>query len=90
MAAYGLLQGLTGTWYDATTKRLHLRPTIKGDFRAFISTATGYGTVGVKKGKPFLEVKAGHIDAQEIDLKACQARQGREGMSRTKLAGIFQ
>ena len=70
MASYGLLQGLTGTWYDATTKRLHLRPTIKGDFRAFISTATGYGTVGVKKGKPFLEVKAGRIDAQEIDLKA--------------------
>jgi len=24
----------------------------------------------VKKGKPFLEVKAGRIDAQEIDLKA--------------------
>ncbi len=70
MAAYGLLQGLTGAWFNALTKRLHLRPTITGDFRAFLSTATGYGTVGVKNGKPFLEVKAGRIDAREIDFKA--------------------
>ena len=30
----------------------------------------GYGTVGVKGGKPFVEVKAGSIDVQSIDYVA--------------------
>jgi hypothetical protein len=28
-----------------------------GDLRSFLSTATGYGTAGVRSGKPFLEVR---------------------------------
>ena len=67
MASYGLLQGLTGARYDAVEKTLYLHPRIKGDFRSFLATATGYGTVGIKKGKPFLEVKQGTIDVQKID-----------------------
>jgi hypothetical protein len=39
---------------------------VKGDFRCFLSTATGCGTVGVKNGKPFLEVRRGKIDVLEI------------------------
>jgi hypothetical protein len=66
MSSYGLLQGLSGARYDAVDKTLYLEPAVKGDFRAFISTATGYGTVGTKNGKPFLEVRAGTIDAREI------------------------
>jgi hypothetical protein len=58
-----LLQGLSGARYDAVEKILYLQPGVKGDFRSFISTATGYGTVGVKRGKPFLEVKAGVLIA---------------------------
>ena len=38
------------------------------DFRAFISTETGYGTAGVKDGKGFLEVKQGVIEAGGIVL----------------------
>jgi len=66
MASYGLLQGLTGARYDAVDKVLHLEPSLSGDFRGFIATATGYGTVGVKHGKPFLNVKSGTIEAREI------------------------
>jgi len=70
MSSYGLLQGLSGARYDAVEKILYLDPRIKGDFRCFLSTATGYGTVGVKKGKPFVEVKSGSIDFREIKFTA--------------------
>jgi uncharacterized protein (DUF608 family) len=66
MSSYALLQGLTGARYDAVEKILYLEPRIKGDFRGFLATATGYGSVGVKHGRPFLDVKAGHIEVQEI------------------------
>ncbi len=68
-ASYSLLQALTGQRYDAITKTLYLRPQMTGDFRSFLATATGYGTVGVKDGKAFVEVKHGTIDVREIVLK---------------------
>ena len=52
--------------YDAVEKTLYLRPSLTGDFRCFLSTAGGYGTVGVKNGKPFVEVKSGTIDVKAI------------------------
>jgi len=70
MSSYGLLQGLSGARYDAVEKVLYLDPRVKGDFRCFLSTATGYGTVGVRKGKPFVEVKSGSIDFREIKWAA--------------------
>lgn len=66
MSSYGLLQGLSGARYDAVDKTLHLQPSIKGDFRCFLATATGYGTVGVRKGKPFCDVKSGTIEIREV------------------------
>jgi len=66
MSSYGLLQALSGARYDAVGKVLYLHPAVKGDFRCFLSTATGYGTVGVKNGKPFVEVKSGRIEVQSI------------------------
>jgi uncharacterized protein (DUF608 family) len=65
MSSYGLIHGLSGARYDAVEKVLYLRPTVKGDFRAFLSTGTGYGTVGVKDGKAFLEVRSGQIEVKE-------------------------
>jgi hypothetical protein len=70
MASYALLQALTGARYDAVDRTLYLEPKIKGDFRSFLATATGFGTVGVKDGKPFLEVKAGQIDVQRTEYRA--------------------
>lgn len=66
MASYGLLQGLSGARYDAVEQVLYLTPSLRGDFRAFLATASGYGTVGVRRGKPFLEVRAGQIPVKEI------------------------
>ena len=66
MASYGLLQGMTGVRYDAVDKTLYVTPSIDGDFRAFLCTATGYGTVGVRNGEPFLEIKQGTIPYERI------------------------
>jgi hypothetical protein len=66
MASYGLLQGLTGVRYDAVDKTLYVDPSIDGDFRAFLCTATGYGTVGMRDGQPFLEVKQGTIPYERM------------------------
>jgi hypothetical protein len=70
MASYALIQALSGARYDAVDQVLHLEPQVRGDFRSFISTATGYGTVGVTDGKPFLRVAKGRIDVKEIKFRA--------------------
>ncbi|MBN1290379.1 MAG: hypothetical protein JXB48_00945 [Candidatus Latescibacteria bacterium] len=66
LSSYGLLQGLTGARYDAVDKTLYIDSRVGNNFRSFLSTATGYGTVGLKNGKPFLDVKAGKIDVQNV------------------------
>ena len=70
LSSYALLQGLSGARYDAVERVLYLKPSIAGDFRCFLSTSTGYGTVGVTNGRPFLETKSGSIDVQEIRYSA--------------------
>ncbi|MCK5804485.1 MAG: hypothetical protein KAI66_16725 [Lentisphaeria bacterium] len=69
MSSYGMLASLSGARYDAVTRTLHLKPMVEGDFRAFLCTATGYGTVGVEDGKTFLDVVSGHIDVDTFDVK---------------------
>ncbi|MCQ2149748.1 MAG: non-lysosomal glucosylceramidase [Bacteroidales bacterium] len=66
MASYSLLQALTGVRYDAVEKTLYISPNMKGDFRTFLSTNFGYASVGLKGGKPFIEVKEGDIPVSEI------------------------
>ncbi|MBM3264673.1 MAG: hypothetical protein FJY97_14780, partial [candidate division Zixibacteria bacterium] len=67
MASYGLIQGLAGIRYDAVERTLHIAPSILGDFRSFLATATGYGISGVENGQPFVEVREGRIDYARID-----------------------
>jgi uncharacterized protein (DUF608 family) len=67
MSSYAMLQALTRASYDAVTRTLHLHPQRPGDFRSFLSTATGYGTVGVRGGKPFVDVKSGTIDVLHVE-----------------------
>jgi len=69
MSSYGLLQACSGARYDAVEQVLYLAPPVKGAFRAFLCTATGYGTVGVRKGKPFVEVANGTIALKRIEYK---------------------
>jgi uncharacterized protein (DUF608 family) len=70
LSSYGLLQALSGARYDAGERILYLTPTVKGDFRCFLATATGYGTVGVRNRQPFLEVVWGTIPYKRIEYTA--------------------
>lgn len=73
MASYALLYALSGARYDAVEKKLYLKPRIAGDFRSFICTATGYGTVGVKDGRPFIAVRCGTIEVAELVYEPWEA-----------------
>ena len=66
MASYALIQAFTGIRYDAVEKILYIAPRIEGDFKSFLSTATGFATVGVRDGKPFLDIKSGAIEIERI------------------------
>ncbi len=64
LSSYSLLQALTGVRYDAVDKTLYIDSKI-GDFRSFLCTASGYATVGLEKGNPFIIEKNGSIDVQK-------------------------
>jgi len=66
MSSYGLLQGLTGVRYDAVEKALHIDSRVGDDFRTFLATASGFGTVGLRKGRPFVEMKSGALDVKDV------------------------
>ncbi|HLO58485.1 MAG TPA: GH116 family glycosyl hydrolase [Bacteroidales bacterium] len=66
MSSYGLIQGLTGLWYDALDKTLYIDSKIGIDFKCFISTESGFGLAGLKRGKPFLDVRYGKIDVERV------------------------
>ena len=72
LASYGLLQGLTGARYDAVDRVLYVQPNIAGDWHGFLCTATGYGTVGVRDGKPFLDLVQGQIPYTRIAYRPAQ------------------
>ena len=65
MSSYGMLQGLTGVRYDAVTQEMFM-DSGKGDFTSFISTETGFGNVGLKSGKPFLNTVYGEITVMKF------------------------
>ena len=69
MSSYGLLQGLTGVRYDAVDQILFVDSQV-GDFKNFLSTEYGFGTVEYKNGKTELQVVFGEIPVKKIiDLK---------------------
>jgi uncharacterized protein (DUF608 family) len=68
MASYGMIQGLTGVRYDAVTREMFL-DSRAGDFNCFISAETGFGNVGLKKGKPFLETVYGEIPVKNFVIR---------------------
>ena len=66
LSSYGLLQGLTGVRYDAVDKTLYIDSQIGDSFHCFLSTATGFGTVGLRSGRPFVGVKLGRIKIDRV------------------------
>ncbi len=65
LSSYALIQGLTGARYDAVSQIMYIDSRV-GDFTSFISTATGFGNVGLKGGKPFLNVSYGTITVRDF------------------------
>ena len=66
LSSYGLIRGLTGVRYDAVNKTLYIDSQVGDDFRCFFSCQTGFGTLGLRKGKPFVEMKLGDIDVKKV------------------------
>jgi len=64
MSSYALIDGITGVRYDAVDHTLYINSKV-GDFTGFISTETGFGNVGLKNGKPFINVAYGQIDVKK-------------------------
>jgi uncharacterized protein (DUF608 family) len=69
MASYGLLQGWSGIRYDAVERTLYVSPSIAGDFSSFLCTASGYGIAGMKDNVPFVDVRVGHIEIDNIKIR---------------------
>ncbi|UCG49415.1 MAG: hypothetical protein JSU94_06455 [Phycisphaerales bacterium] len=66
LSSYALIQGLTGVRYDAVDKTLYIDSKIGGNFRSFFSAAGGFGAVGLKNGRPFLNMKMGSLDVRNV------------------------
>ena len=67
LSSYALLQGLTGLFYDAIDKTLYINSQLGDNFQCFISTESGYGLAGLRKGEPFLEVASGTIEVKRFE-----------------------
>ena len=65
LSSYGMLQGLTGVRYDAVDKTLFIDSKV-GDFRSFLATVTGFGTVSLVNGTPVLKVVSGEIPVETV------------------------
>ncbi len=65
MSSYALLQGLTGIRYDAVDRTLYIDAHLGDSFQSFLSTASGFGTVGLRNGKPFLHMQSGQLDVRK-------------------------
>ncbi|MBN1766243.1 MAG: hypothetical protein JW860_13365 [Sedimentisphaerales bacterium] len=66
MSSCALLGAYSGARYDAVDRILFIQPPVKGDIKAFLCTATGYGHVGVMDGKPFCDIASGEIPFNKI------------------------
>lgn len=73
MSSYSLIQALTGVRYDAVDKTLYIDSKL-GDFRSFLSTASGYATVGLENGEPFVRVHDGSLDVQKCVVSGKKAK----------------
>jgi hypothetical protein len=73
MSSYGLLQALTGVRFDAVDKTLYVDSKI-GDFTSFISTATGFGNIILKAGKPSLKVVYGNIEVKKVIVSGKESK----------------
>ena len=69
MASYSLIWAYTGIRYDNRTKTLYASTKSGKDYRAFLSTDTGYGIVELKDGFVNLNTAYGIIEVKEIVIR---------------------
>lgn len=74
MSSYGMLQGLTGVRYDAVDHTLFVDSKI-GDFKSFISTDTGFGSVSLQNGKASFKMVYGVLDVKKIMVSGVEQQQ---------------
>ena len=65
LSSYSLLQALTGVRYDAVEQTLYVDSKIGDTFKSFLSTATGFGTLEMKQGKPSVKMAYGHLNIKK-------------------------
>jgi hypothetical protein len=66
LSSYALFQAFSGARYDAVDKILYIAPAIPGDFRSFLAVDGGFGSVGVRDGKPYFDLRGGNVEIREI------------------------
>ena len=76
LSSYGYIQSLTGLRYDAVEKTIYVDSKI-GDFTAFLSTATGFGTVTLKSGRVSIKEVYGTIPAEKLLLSGREVSFGK-------------
>jgi len=73
MASYACLEALTGVRYDAVDKTLYIDSRV-GDFKSFLSTNNGFGTVHFQGGMPKLEVVYGEIPIERVVVSGKESK----------------
>jgi len=69
MASYALLPALSGFFYSALTHSLSLSPKLNlGRFKAFFSTASGWGTFSIQGGELAVELSEGELQIDEMQI----------------------
>jgi len=66
LASYSLFSAFTGVRYDARENVITINASSE-DVQIFICTQSGYGLVGIKDGKPFVETVKGDIRVNRIE-----------------------
>ena len=71
MSSYALLGALSGFRYSAATGTLHFGPR-RGEerFRTFFSTACGWGTISLSKGRLTVHVTEGELQIDSVVFEA--------------------
>lgn len=68
MSSYALLQGLTGVRYDAVEKTLFIDSRMGDNFTSFFAAEDAWGHVGLRKGKPFVDLKYGELEIARVSV----------------------
>ena len=66
LSSYGLIQGLTGVRYDAVEKTLYIDSQVGENFKSFLSTASGFGSVGLNNGQPYVDMMEGSLEVVHV------------------------